>query len=88
MSDRWFWFKRGGWSICVNAISRNDAREHIGIHAPGAAFQGERTPTRNDVMTTGMVTAKREAQIHEFVEQERREWIAQGKPGEVRATKQ
>jgi hypothetical protein len=62
--DRWFWYKRGYWEMAVNAINRKDANEHIKVSAPGAVFTGEHQLSVT-TMATGMVTAKRQAQIHE-----------------------
>lgn len=61
----WYLYKRGGWTIAVDAINSQDAASHIKINAPGAEYQGVYNPPRmqNASMTTAMVTTKREEQI-------------------------
>ena len=61
----WYWYKRGGWEIAVDAVSQRDAAQHIARHAPGAEYHGQYTPPtmQNPSIATAMVTAKRDEQI-------------------------
>jgi hypothetical protein len=61
----WYSYKRGGWEIAVDATSKQDAAEHIKLHALGAVCQGELTPPTapNWSTATAMTTAKRQKQI-------------------------
>lgn len=64
----WYWYKRGGWEMAVNAVNRSDADQHIRSSAPGAKYQGERLPSRVYSTATGMVTAKMQQVIHDEYE--------------------
>lgn len=63
----WFWYKRGGWEIAVDAVSRRDADNLISIHAMGAKFTGEHAPPTGAKAqystATAMTTEKRQAEI-------------------------
>jgi hypothetical protein len=69
MTDRWFYYKRGGWAMAVNAVNRNDANAHIKRSAPGAVFQGEGIYPAHESVITGMVTDARHKQIREKMEE-------------------
>jgi hypothetical protein len=68
----WFWFKRGGWEIAVDAVSLKDARHHVNIFAFGAVYRGELTPPTMAFpsIATAMTTSKRQEQIHDALERE------------------
>jgi hypothetical protein len=61
----WHWYTRGGWQIAVDAVSKQDAAEHIKRHAPGAEYRGEYPPPSmaSPSIATAMTTAKRQEQI-------------------------
>jgi hypothetical protein len=79
----WYWYKRGGWEIAVDAISRQDANQHIKRHATGAVFQGEFTPPsmQHPSIATAIVTDRRQEQISNTIRREQEEWEAAGRPG-------
>ena len=73
--EGYYFFQRDYWVIGVNAISEADARQHIKTHALGAKFNGFHYPTKSELATaTGMVTAKRQEQIHEEMLDLVQEW--------------
>jgi hypothetical protein len=78
-----YWYKRGGWEIAVDAVSRQDANHHIHRWAYGAVFQGEwKPPTMLHPSTaTGMITSRRQEQIHDALVRENEAWEAAGRPG-------
>jgi hypothetical protein len=67
-----YWYKRGGWEIAVDAVSRQDANQHVQRWAYGAVFQGERTPPSmlHPSTATGMTTPRRQEQIHDALMRE------------------
>lgn len=71
----WYWYRRDGWQIAVDATSRRDAQNHIAIHAPGAEYQGEMTPPsmENPSIATAMTTASRQAEISERIRRQDKE---------------
>jgi hypothetical protein len=79
----YYWYKRGGWEIAVDAMSKHDADQYIKIHAPGAKFVGSWVPSSSGVRSTatGAVTAKRQAQIHETLEREYQAYKAENNEG-------
>lgn len=64
----WYFYKRGGWEIAVNAVNKRDAAEHIKRSAPGAKFQGSWEPLRTYSTVTAMVTWKKQQEIHDELE--------------------
>ena len=82
----YYWYKLGGWEMCVDAVSRQDANQHIKTHAYGAKFQGEYDPPQmaghGQLSTaTGMITAKRQEIISASIRHEIEEWEYAGRPG-------
>ena len=59
----WYHYKRNGWEIAVDAVSRVDANECIKRNAFGAEFKGEWTPGTSWTTETAMTTEKRQEQI-------------------------
>ena len=70
----WYAYKRGGWEIAVDAMNRPDASQHIKLHAPGAVFQGEFTPSHSYNNMTAMTTACRQEQISANLRREEMEF--------------
>ncbi len=63
----WYAYKRGGWEIAVDAVSKKDAASYIAIYAPGAVSHGEMIPPTSASYSTltAMTTPARQEQIIE-----------------------
>jgi hypothetical protein len=66
---RFYWYKSGGWTLAVDAVSNQDAREYLRLHHPGREFKysGHYTCPRQTMACCG-ITTKRQEQIHENFE--------------------
>jgi hypothetical protein len=62
---KYYWFQRGGFTLAVDAVSVNDAREYAKLWIPGAEYRGKFNSTSFPKTACGGTTARRQAIISE-----------------------
>lgn len=63
----WYWYKRDGWTLVVDAVSLQDASKLVKREAAGARYLGCYDPSslQDNSFVSAFVTPKRERIIHE-----------------------